>query len=84
MFAGLNSVYYMLHYTKTCKFSMQHKCQFNGQFSKKSDRNICLIDSFANGIEKKCKLFINILVLLSVAVSVLIYCDTYCIALHVS
>ena len=47
MFAGLNSVYYMLHYTKTCNFSIQHKCQNNGQFSKKSDKNICPIESLA-------------------------------------
>ena len=44
MFAGRNCVYYMLHYTKTCKSSIQHKCQINGQFSKKSDKNICLIE----------------------------------------
>ena len=52
MLAGLNSVYYMLHYTKTCKFRIQDKCQINGQFSKKSDKNICFIEWFANGIEK--------------------------------
>ena len=51
MFAGRNSANYMLHYTKTCKFSIQHKCQINGQFSKKSDKIICLIEWFANEIE---------------------------------
>ena len=76
MFAGLNKVYYMLHCTKACKFSIQHKCQINSQFSKKSDKIICLIEWFANGIAKSANF-------LSAAVSESIYRDTYYIALHV-
>ena len=62
MYAGLNSVYYryMLHYTKTCKQSTQHKCQISGQFSKKSDKNIYLIYDLQMEKEKSA-VFINIL-----------------------
>ena len=86
MFAGLNSVYYMLHYTKTCKLSIQHNCQIKGQFLKKSNKTFFLLKDLQME-KKKVQTFYQYttgIVLLSVAVSVSIYRDTYRIVLHVS
>ena len=50
----------MLHCTKTCTFSIQHKCQINGQFFKRVTKIFVLLNMFGKWNRKKCKHFLSI------------------------
>ena len=79
----------MLHYTKTCKFSIQQKIKnvkLMVNFPKRVTKKIVLLNDLQM-YRKKVQTFYQYttgIVLLSVAVSVSIYRDTYRITLHLS